>query len=196
MLNVSSTFKLGSKRSFLAPVVHDWQEVSKKFRNSFGESIMDSNIENREKIRLDFLKRFLPRGLRSGHSLLFDFQSPFDFTPDKKQLEKCIEEYLFLLKDIPFGGFTEILGGRMLDASELVLAYLGRSNENDRLHLASDIVKELSLRIDTLLSDVKKFSEVIGRPYMAFDGCKRLHDIAWLLKHKSKGFYLTKELSP
>lgn len=146
---------------------------------------MDSNIENREKIRLDFVKRFLPEGVRSGHGLLFDFQNPCDFTPDKKQLEKCIEEYLFLLRDIPFGAYTDILGGRMLGASELVLAYLGRSNENDRLHLPSDIVKELTLRIETLLSSLKIHFEAVGhRDYMSFDGCKRIHDIAWLLTHK------------
>jgi hypothetical protein len=145
---------------------------------------MDSNIENREKLRLDFVKRFLPEGVRSGHGLLFDFQNPFDFTPDKKQLERCIEEYLFLLRDIPFGAYTDILGGRMLGASELVLAYLGRSNENDRLHLPSDIVKELTLRIETLLSILKIHFEAVGHRYMSFDGCKRIYDIVWLLTHK------------
>ena len=141
--------------------------------------------KKREKIRLEFVKRFLPEGLRSGHGLLFDFQNPCNFVPDKKQLKKCIIEYLFLLKDIPSDAYRDILGGRMLDASELVLAYLGRSNEKDRLRLPNNIVKELILKIETLLSNVRRDCEAVGhRGYMYLDGCKRIYDIAWLLTKK------------
>ena len=37
----------------------------------------------------------------------------------------------------------------MLDASELVLAYLSRSNEKDRLQLPDNIAEELILKIET-----------------------------------------------
>ena len=73
----------------------------------------------------------------------------------------------------------------MLGASELVLAYLSRSNADDRLQLSDNIVKELILKIDTLLSDMKEKSETYGDlGYMHLDGCKRIYNIAWLLKNK------------
>ena len=52
---------------------------------------MDSKLENREKIRLEFVKRFLPEGVLSGHGLLFDFQKPCDFRPDANQLKECMD---------------------------------------------------------------------------------------------------------
>ncbi len=145
---------------------------------------MDLEYKKREKIRSEFVKRFLPRGLRSGHGLLFDFQKPCDFRPDANQLKECMGGYLTLLRNIPNNTSGEIRGGRMLDASELVLAYLGRSNEKDRIQLPDNIVKEVLLIIDALLSDIQKKNEAVGIRYMNLDGCKRIYNIAWLLKNK------------
>jgi hypothetical protein len=142
---------------------------------------MDPEYKKREKIRSEFVKRFLPRGLRSGHGLLFDFQKPCDFRPDANQLKECVGGYLTLLRNVPSNASGEIRGGRMLDASELVLAYLGRSNEKNRIQLPDNIVKEVLLIIDALLSDIQKKSEADGIRYLNLDGCKRIWDIARLL---------------
>lgn len=146
---------------------------------------MDPEYKNREKIRLKFVKRFLPEGVRSGHGLLFDFQKACDFKPDANQLKECMDGYLTLLRNIPGNASEEIRGGRMLDASELALAYLSRSNEDDRRLLPDNMVKELTLKINTLLYDMKEKSETYGDfGYMHLDGCKRIYNIAWLLKNK------------
>jgi len=162
--------------------VHDLEKAIRHQGDILGNTIMDPEYKKREKIRSEFVKRFLPRGVRSGHGLMFDFQKPCDFRPDANQLKECMCGYLTLLRNIPSNASGEIRGGRMLDASELVLAYLSRSNINDRLQLPDNNVKELILRIETLLSDVKQECETVGhRGYMHLDGCKRIYDISWLL---------------
>ena len=146
---------------------------------------MDPEYKNREKTRLEFVKRFLPEGVRYGHGLLFDFQKPCDFRPDATQLQECMDGYLLLLRNIPGNASAEIRGGRMLDASELALAYLSRSNEDDRRRLPDNMVKDLILKINILLSDMEEKSETYGGlGYMHLDGCKRIYNIAWLLKNK------------
>ncbi len=161
--------------------MHDLEKAIRHQGNTIEDTIMDPEYKKREKIRSEFVKRFLPRGLRSGHGLLFDFQKPCDFRPDANQLKECVGGYLTLLRNVPSNASGEIRGGRMLDASELVLAYLGRSNEKNRIQLPDNIVKEVLLIIDALLSDIQKKSEADGIRYLNLDGCKRIWDIARLL---------------
>ena len=138
-------------------------------------------FEQREQTRLAFVSRFLPEGVESGHSLLYDWESTSDYVPKADEVVDCLNSYLDLLKGIPKDEPWDVLGNCMMDASELVLAFLGRAASADRATVACQPSLGLRYEIDDLL----KRLEQVREEFIHYDACKRLRAISDQLRSPS-----------
>ena len=122
-----------------------------------------------------FLSGFLPKGVRSAHSVLFDPDGEIEFIPSPGKLQACLVEYVSLVEEAARYSCEAVRG--CIEASELALAYLGRARRAGIDPPPSPWTNRLILLIETTLLEAQKVHE---RP-MGLDGYKRIHDIAHLL---------------
>lgn len=132
-----------------------------------------------EKRRLEFVRRFVPKGVVCGHYLLFDFfEDECDFVPTDDELNACLDGYLDLLNEVPPDSPEELRDISMMDASELALAYLGRWRAGKEGTLGRARVEVLLKVANTLLATVlERYGEQMHR----LDGYKRVIGIVKLL---------------
>jgi hypothetical protein len=122
-----------------------------------------------------FLTKFLPNGVRSAHSVLFDPDDTIDFIPSAQKLQSCLEEYLALVEEAARYSCEAVRV--CIRASELTLAYLGRSRRAGIDPPESPSTNRLILLIENTLLEAQKVHERA----MRLDGYKRIYDIAFLL---------------
>jgi hypothetical protein len=122
-----------------------------------------------------FLRRFLPNDVRSAHSLLFDPDGKIHFIPSDQELQACLQEYLSLVEEAAQYNCEAVRG--CIQASQLVLGYLGRAHRAGVHPPDSPFKDRLILLIENALLEAQRVHE---RP-MALDGYKRIYDIAYLL---------------
>jgi len=131
-------------------------------------------FEKREQTRLAFVKKYVPEGVESGHTLLYDWDSSSGYLPAVDELGSCLSSYLVLLRDVPEDEPWDVLGVGMLDASELLLAFLTRA---DGAVVNHELSAALQHEIESLLEKLVKFRE----EYAHYDGSNRLRSISELL---------------
>ena len=123
---------------------------------------------------LSFVQEFLPEGVPNEHALFVDWNATHIFTPTSEQLANCLVRYTTLLRMIESTDALRIIDMFVMGASELTLAYLGRSEAGgrtipaDTLHASSTTAHRLSTRLD----------EFMGGYFRDYDGVRRLRAIA------------------
>ncbi len=131
-----------------------------------------------EKRRLEFVRRFVPKGVGCGHYLLVDIDKKSDFVPTDDELNECLDGYLDLLTEVPPDSPEELRDMSMMDASELAIAYLGRWRAGKEVTLDRARIEVLLKVANTLLATVlERYGEQMHR----LDGYKRVIGIVKLL---------------
>lgn len=122
-----------------------------------------------------FMQRFLPDEARSGHGVLFDPDEEIHFIPSAQELQACLEGYLIVIEAAAHY-HCEAVRGR-IEASELVLGYLGRARRAGIDLPESPARDRLVFLIENTLLEAQKVHQ---RP-IRLDGYKRIYDIAYML---------------
>ena len=145
---------------------------------------MRAGEEAQKKRRIEFICRFVPEGVRSGHDLLYDFfDKKSDFMPTTDELNECLDGYLNLLTEVPPDSPEELRDMSMMDASELAIAYLGRWRAGKEVTLDRARIEVLLKVANTLLATVlERYGEEMHR----IDGYNRVSWIVRLLDECSR----------
>ena len=140
---------------------------------------MRAGEEAQQKRRIEFICRFVPEGVRSGHDLLYDFfDKKSDFVPTAEQLNECLDSYHDLLAEVPPDSPEELREMCMMEASELTLSYLARWRTGKEVTLDRARVEVLLKAAKTRLATVL---ERYGEQGPLADGYKRVCGIVELL---------------
>ena len=126
-----------------------------------------------------FVEQFLPPGVMSAHGLLYDFDGTSDFAPSEAELRACIEAYTRLVDVVTA---QHALGAIfVIDASELLLAYLTRSDGLEG-RPAGEPGRRLHRIIADAIQDIENFAD--GK-FARSDAFKRLVAIRDSLDERS-----------
>lgn len=131
----------------------------------------------------NFYQQFLPAGVRSGHSLLYDFRNESDFVPNEIELITCLEAYTNLLEIVSQQHILAIIVTLDMNASELLLAYLYRAINPETLLTDNKSAKGLLMLLEILIPEVENFAATYNLSnFVIGDAHKRLVSIKEFLQ--------------
>jgi hypothetical protein len=144
---------------------------------------MENSDENPISIHArKFIQKFLPQGVSDAHSFLYDWDKKYDFAPTESELDECLKDYTDLIVDASGEHILNVLDFELMNASELVLSYLGRAG--DKFSLVSESVKGRLMWVTSqIVSDVETF---MGGRFRYYDAFKRIASINEYLNEVSK----------
>lgn len=132
-----------------------------------------------------FYKQFLPAGVRSGHSLLYNFHNESDFVPNETELITCIEAYTNLLEIVSEQHILAAIVTMDMSASELLMAYLYRAENPETILSDNESAGKLLKLLQKLIPEIENFAAAYNiSQFVIGDAHKRLVSIKDFLQRK------------